>query len=670
MRLETAGEITAAIPILFTLLLVFLFLFLFLTRNLSFKQTFTPVAIFLFSVYTAIVIGLWGFFLTQKKKPHPVISNPPAKNEFEGIPADFSDEIILHNDTLPIPGKYSHSPREATPIPDFKYRQNIVPRTIAERLQHFQQHLQFNRKRYNMLQAESQKTELKQSQKGNIQKELFFLQEKHDHFLAPVTRNLTRARQQLILRNKARTKQYNKTLTSYLKQRIEAFLESHKTLTYTQEDSKIVNGFIQEILNTRIDPNMTVTDRAFPIYSGPLLKVAMENRFPMTSEFITALLQKQADVNINLSALKFSDLPKFLQYALPNGLENVDTFRGKNILLTLAKDSKISPRDLLYLLLFGADVLPVDENGRTALHHIAMRGDSLYLFQILMYAGAEINAMDRDGFTPLMLTYFSTNPDAVREMEFFAPNPDIINRFGAKASDYATQRKLILSVIHNHPSEVQNALDAGADPYQVLSEKLNIFQLACLHESLESVEVLLKNGINPNILPEDETPQGRLPLHIALKKNNIRLFQLLLSRNANYKTPVLCIHKKPHPLIHAICETPAGKPFLQSLLEVGADINSRSRNQETPLMKAVSLPQNEEVIRCLLEHGADVNAQDMEGETALMRAVFHERKNHIRLLLEAGADPDIQTNAGRAAKDYTSLQEIRDLLTSTFTPHP
>ena len=29
MRLETAGEITAAIPILFTLLLVFLFLFLF-----------------------------------------------------------------------------------------------------------------------------------------------------------------------------------------------------------------------------------------------------------------------------------------------------------------------------------------------------------------------------------------------------------------------------------------------------------------------------------------------------------------------------------------------------------------------------------------------------------------------------------------------------------------
>lgn len=87
-------------------------------------------------------------------------------------------------------------------------------------------------------------------------------------------------------------------------------------------------------------------------------------------------------------------------------------------------------------------------------------------------------------------------------------------------------------------------------------------------------------------------------------------------------------------------------------------------------MKAVSLPQNEEVIRCLLEYGADVNAQDTEGETALMRAVFHERKNHIRLLLEAGADPDIQTNAGRAAKDYTSLQEIRDLLTSTFTPHP
>ena len=52
---------------------------------------------------------------------------------------------------------------------------------------------------------------------------------------------------------------------------------------------------------------------------------------------------------------------------------------------------------------------------------------------------------------------------------------------------------------------------------------LNLFQLACFHEALETVEVLLDCGVNPNVLPERETPMGRLPLYLALRKNNLRL---------------------------------------------------------------------------------------------------------------------------------------------------
>ena len=670
MSPDTGGEISVAIPVIFTLLLVFLFLFLFTTRNFSLKRTFTPVAIFLFSLYTVTVIGLWFCFLTAGFHTQEEFSDrgksffqPSSNSDPEPFPAASSDKIILHNETYPVsPRLSSHAPEEATPIPDFNYRQEIVPRTIAERLRHFRQILNMEKQRRNLLEKESKQTKLDFPRMENIQKEFRFLQIKHDRFLAPLLRNLELSAKQRELRDAARTKTYDKELTDYLRQRIETFLAEHNTRNYTPEDHEIVNGFIHEIQNTRIDPNMTITDRAHPVYSGPLLKAALEGRFPRTSELILSLLRKNADVNVEVSAITVSNLPFFLQYTMPNGLENVDTCQGKNILLSMAKDPSVAPRELLLPLLFGADVLPVDEVGRTALHYIAMRGEALALIQYLIYSGAEVNAMDRDGFTPLMLAYFSTNPNSVQEMEAFSPDPNIINRFGAKAKDYEPQQKLIQAVVNNHPAEARKALEKGADPYQVLSMRLNLFQLACFHEAEETVEILLKNGVNPNILPEYETSLGRLPLHIVFKKNNLRLFERLLKQNANYKEQELCIHRRPHPLIHTVCETPAGKPFLKLLLEAGADINSRSRKLETPLMKAVYLEQNEEIIRFLLENGADVNAQDAEGKTALMKAALYGQENHVRRLLDAGADPLIKSKSGKTAKDFTAKQSIRDLL--------
>ena len=152
MRWEMAGEIPAAIPVLFTLLLAFLFLFLFTTRNFSLRQTFTPAAILLFSIYTAVVIGLWSFFVNQRISR--AIPDRPAKTELlptgteapevSPSPPRFSDKIIPHNDTLPNPGRRFRPAGETTPIPDFNYRQEIVPRTIEERLRHFRQVLYFN----------------------------------------------------------------------------------------------------------------------------------------------------------------------------------------------------------------------------------------------------------------------------------------------------------------------------------------------------------------------------------------------------------------------------------------------------------------------------------------------------------------------------------------------
>ena len=57
-----------------------------------------------------------------------------------------------------------------------------------------------------------------------------------------------------------------------------------------------------------------------------------------------------------------------------------------------------------------------------------------------------------------------------------------------------------------------------------------------------------------------------------------------------------------------------------------------------------------EVVRLLIKHGADVNAWDLAHSlTPLHRAMFHENEQTIRLLLEAGADPNPVSNQGDSA---------------------
>ncbi|XP_014677172.1 PREDICTED: putative ankyrin repeat protein RF_0381 [Priapulus caudatus] len=80
---------------------------------------------------------------------------------------------------------------------------------------------------------------------------------------------------------------------------------------------------------------------------------------------------------------------------------------------------------------------------------------------------------------------------------------------------------------------------------------------------------------------------------------------------------------------------------MRLLLEAGANPNvTDTKSGATPLMMAVSKGE-EAMVQMLLSHGTDANAADWQAHTSLHHAACVGRLDIVRLLLEAGADPNV-----------------------------
>lgn len=89
------------------------------------------------------------------------------------------------------------------------------------------------------------------------------------------------------------------------------------------------------------------------------------------------------------------------------------------------------------------------------------------------------------------------------------------------------------------------------------------------------------------------------------------------------------------------------------LVEAGEDVAAADKALLTPLHMACQQG-HLEVAKLLLGSGAPVDARDAYGNTPLWKAVFAFQGGDpelIRLLLDAGADPDLKNNTDRSPRD-------------------
>ena len=120
------------------------------------------------------------------------------------------------------------------------------------------------------------------------------------------------------------------------------------------------------------------------------------------------------------------------------------------------------------------------------------------------------------------------------------------------------------------------------------------------------------------------------------------------------------------------------------LLENGANINLQDRSGNTSLILALRdiylyfyeiydehcflkhfIVSSFEIMELLLENGADPNIQNKSGYTVLMIASIKKKPlKIIKLLIENGANPDLKNKDGKTAFDLASTDECKNLIKS------
>ncbi|MDQ0925073.1 ankyrin repeat protein [Pseudarthrobacter sp. W1I19] len=152
----------------------------------------------------------------------------------------------------------------------------------------------------------------------------------------------------------------------------------------------------------------------------------------------------------------------------------------------------------------------------------------------------------------------------------------------------------------------------------------------------------------PPVLSAEEQAQLDQELIAAAKANNVPLVQELIGRGGNVNTKDAI---QDSAFLYAGAE--GFNEVLRLTLDAGADVASTNRYGGTALIPA-SEHGHVETVRILIAAGVPVNHVNNLGWTAMQEAILlnnggPRQQEVVRMLLDAGADPDIRDREGRTA---------------------
>ncbi|OAF69856.1 hypothetical protein A3Q56_02387 [Intoshia linei] len=270
---------------------------------------------------------------------------------------------------------------------------------------------------------------------------------------------------------------------------------------------------------------------------------------------------------------------------------------------------------------------------------IAATAGNVDLVSMLLKCDANIEHHDKKGFTPLIL---STAACSIPVIELLLDAGANINAYCEKSRD--TALSLACSSVKNEKNRsklVKLILDRGAD---IEHRNVSDYTPLCLAASdghLDVIKILLSSGAEINARTGSKL--GISPLMLASMNGHVEAVEYFLSKGADIHAQIET--NKNTALTLACFQGRADVVAL--LLKAKPNVEHRSKSGLTPLMEAAS-GGYVDVCKLLVESNADVNAMPVNSsrDTALTIACEKGHTKFVDVLIQNHAYLDVKNKKG------------------------
>ncbi|KAL6486171.1 hypothetical protein MHYP_G00055630 [Metynnis hypsauchen] len=263
----------------------------------------------------------------------------------------------------------------------------------------------------------------------------------------------------------------------------------------------------------------------------------------------------------------------------------------------------------------------------------------------LIDSGADVNACDDLGYTPLLLATELRNVEVFKVL--VSKKAQLDKRLPNQTS------ALHLAIQSGSMPLTQILLDKGLDPNSIGPKDQTPLHFSALHNQPALMALLLHKGAQVNTVTQD----GLTALHLASQSGHTEAVAQLLEGKADVHTQ----DKQGRTALHWAANHGEAN-IIKLLLFAGADANPAEKERKTPLHLA-AMAGHTDAVSTLLAGKAKCGAKDMDGCSALHYAARNGHKSVAATLLASGRNKNVDDrNVWRRTPLHLAAEHGQELL--------